>query len=130
MDDVLFEIAEILRQAGRSMAAKAGLIFASLAGGFIALRYERRVLNWWQSFIVLLGGTGCAYYITPVLVEYFEFTAKMEPSFGFLIGLTSMRTLEVFYKLAELAQKNPKEFFETIATLLPTNFLNRIFKKK
>lgn len=125
MDQLLNDILEILREASRGIAGKAGLIFASLAGGFIALRYERRVLNWWQSFLVLIGGTVCAYYITPFVIQYFGFEQSMEPSFGFLIGLTSMRALEIFYKLAEIASNNPKEIIDIITDFSPLRFLKR-----
>ena len=110
------------------MATRAALIVAGLAGGMIALRFEDKDLNWWEATMILLGGTVCAYYFPPIITEYTSFTDRVEPSMGFLIGLISMRVLELFYKLVQLLSSNPKEAIEIITDFLPGSWFKNLRK--
>lgn len=73
---------------------KASALVAGMAGALISMMYEKE-LSPRRAVVLLLVGTFCAGYVTPLLSHLLHLKEEFSNSLSFLIGLTGMRIFHV-----------------------------------
>ena len=85
------------------IAESLGVKYATLIGGFlgalVSLKFIEGMSVWSRASTVLAGALVAA-YLTPVVVEWMELSAKMEGGIAFLVGLFGMSMAGAVIKAA------------------------------
>ena len=75
-------------------------IAISVAGLFGALLMvgKQDIKNWKTTLFSILGGTACANYITPIILDLSEIDVKYQVSVGFVLGFLGLKSVEIISK--------------------------------
>lgn len=101
------------------LGIKLSAVVAGLAGGLVSVLAEKR-RSWKRALVILVIGALTAGYITPIVAIHTHFnTEKFDPdnSLGFLIGLISMRVIDLIITSFIYVKKNPKEILLIIVNI-------------
>lgn len=84
LDEFLKQTNEVLNSVGLSKIALVGGFFGTAVS--LALRLLGSLI-WWQAILALIGGTACAGFVAPLVMELGELSKRTEGAIAFLIGL-------------------------------------------
>lgn len=119
MDNAGQEIIRYLVGLWASLKLKTGVLLAGLAGGVLSVFHEKESISWWHAWVMLLTGALTAGFITPLAGRWLGLGEGLENSVGFVIGLTSMRLIELLLNIIEALSKNPKIIWTGLKELFP-----------
>jgi hypothetical protein len=112
------ELHELLSALGLKFSA----IVAGLAGGLVSLLAEKQK-DWKRAVVMLIVGALTAGYVTPLVSLHMHFnTDKFDPgnSLAFLVGLISMRAIDLIMSAFVWIRNNPTAVI---------NLISKYFKK-
>jgi hypothetical protein len=95
------------------LGVKAGAVVAGFVGGVVSLSLIRN-LTPLSAVGTVLGGTACAAYLTPIVLEYTGLNGSMEHALAFLLGIVGMNGVAGVFKISERFKSQP---IDTITTL-------------
>jgi uncharacterized membrane protein len=89
------------------IGAKISAIVAGFVGGVVSLAMIRD-LTPKIAVTTVIGGTACAAYLTPLIVEYLDLGgSNVENALAFLTGVCGMNGVAGVFKISERFRANP-----------------------
>ena len=95
-------IDQIFKTIGMELPA----VIAGFAGGLVSVMSSDSVTKW-KAVLMVTTGAITAGYTTPLLGLWFEFGEEMQAGMSFLIGLTSMKLVQIITNFLSLIKKDP-----------------------
>ncbi len=89
------------------IGTKISAIVAGFVGGVVSLAMIRD-LTPKIAITTVIGGTACAAYLTPLIIEYFQLGgSNLENALAFLTGVCGMNGVAGVFKISERFKANP-----------------------
>jgi hypothetical protein len=96
-----------------SLGLKTPAVVAGILGATASLTYERDISPG-RALLLILVGSACAAYITPLIAHYFTFEAPVDNAVAFMVGLLSMRIVGGLLVIGEKFKDDPMAFIRKI----------------
>jgi hypothetical protein len=89
------------------LGVKLTALVAGFVGGIVSLAMIRD-LTPKIAVTTVIGGTACAAYLTPLIIEYFNLAeSNLENALAFLTGVCGMNGVAGVFKISERFRANP-----------------------
>lgn len=82
------------------------IVVAGVVGSVVSLSMIRN-LSLTGAMGTILGGTACAAYLTPLVVEYTKLTGASEHALAFFLGVCGMNAVAGLFKVSEKFKADP-----------------------
>ncbi len=66
------------------------ILFTGFLGSLVSLLFNTDTITWKRKVILVVSGTACSYFATPLIIYYYHLDAKLLGSIVFLVGLFGM----------------------------------------
>lgn len=96
-----------------NLGLKAGVVVAGMVGSVVSLSMIRN-LSPLGALGTVVGGTACAAYITPLVVEYSGLTGSSEHALAFFLGVCGMNGVAGIFKISERFRDAPAKTLNEI----------------
>ncbi len=91
-------------------------IIIGLAGGVVALKFEKDRITVGRGIILILSGVVAAIYLGSALCEWLSLNEKICDGIKFIVALSSMRIFEGIMTLADAFKNKPLNIIKTLFT--------------
>lgn len=88
------------------LGLKAGTVVAGFVGGVVSLSMLRD-LTPMRAVGTVVGGTACAAYLTPIVLEYTGLSGTSEHALAFFLGVCGMNGVAGVFKISERFKAKP-----------------------
>lgn len=86
------------------------MLISGLVGGVASLTYEDKV-SFKRAILLIVTGAATAVYLQPVMHSYFGIEDNFATGMGFVLGLVSMRIINILLSVSNTVAKNPSIIF-------------------
>jgi membrane associated rhomboid family serine protease len=90
------------------LSIQKSIFFAGLIGAVVSIAFTRK-LTAVGAFFSIFGGTACAVYIAPIVMDYFNFKDVPENAGAFITGVIGMNFIGVLFNLVGRMNPNLKK---------------------
>lgn len=90
------QISELFKYLGINIA----LIIAGVMGSLVQVGGQKE-LGFWAKFTAIISGGAIANYLTPMLVNWFNWSESSQYGFGFMLGFMGLKGVEMVIRAVQ-----------------------------